>query len=49
MNNVEYRNTLYEVNEVFGILDKSLVEKNYQAKDFHTMYIAEIEKVLMAN
>lgn len=27
MNNVEYRNTLYEVNEVFGILDKSLVEK----------------------
>lgn len=27
MNNIEYRNTLYEVNEVFGILDKSLVDK----------------------
>ena len=27
MNNIEYKNTLYEVNEVFGILDKSLVEK----------------------
>ena len=27
MNNVEYRNTLYEFNEVLGILDKSLVEK----------------------
>ena len=27
-------------------IDKSLVEKNYQAKDFHTMYIAEIEKIL---
>lgn len=27
MNNIEYRNTLYEVNEVFGILDKSLIDK----------------------
>ena len=32
-----------------SFIDKSLVEKNYQAKDFHTMYIAEIEKVLIAN
>ena len=29
-----------------SFIDKSLVEKNYQAKDFHTMYIAEIEKIL---
>ena len=28
-----------------SFIDKSLVEKNYQAKDFHTMYIAEIEKI----
>ena len=30
-------------------IDKSLVEKNYKAKDFHTMYIAEIEKILTNN
>ena len=29
-----------------SFIDKSLVEKNYKAKDFHTMYIAEIEKIL---
>lgn len=27
MNNVEYKNTLYEVNEVFKSLDKNLLEK----------------------
>lgn len=32
-----------------SFIDKSLVEKNYQAKDFHTMYIAEIEKILTNN
>lgn len=32
-----------------SFIDKSLVEKNYQAKDFHTMYIAEIEKILKNN
>ena len=25
------------------------IEKNYKAKDFHTMYIAEIEKILTNN
>lgn len=29
-----------------SFIDKSLVEKNYKAKDFHIMYIAEIEKIL---
>lgn len=29
-----------------SFIDKSLVEKNYQAKDFHTMYVAEINKIL---
>ena len=32
-----------------SFIDKSLVEKNYKAKDFHTMYIAEIEKILTNN
>lgn len=32
-----------------SFIDKSLVEKNYQAKDLHTMYIAEIEKILTNN
>ena len=32
-----------------SFIDKSLVEKNYQSKDFHTMYIAEIEKILTNN
>ena len=32
-----------------SFIDKSLVEKNCQAKDFHTMYIAEIEKILTNN
>lgn len=32
-----------------SFIDKSLVEKNYQAKDFHTIYIAEIEKILTNN
>ena len=32
-----------------SFMDKSLVEKNYKAKDFHTMYIAEIEKILTNN
>lgn len=32
-----------------SFIDKSLVEKNYQAKDFHTMYVAEIEKILTNN
>lgn len=32
-----------------SFIDKSLVEKNYQDKDFHTMYIAEIEKILTNN
>lgn len=29
-----------------SFIDKSLVEKNYKAKDFHTMYVAEINKIL---
>ena len=32
-----------------SFIDNSLVEKNYKAKDFHTMYIAEIEKILTNN
>ena len=32
-----------------SFIDKSLVEKNYKAKDFHIMYIAEIEKILTNN
>lgn len=27
MNNIEYRNTLYEVNEIFGALDKDLINQ----------------------
>ena len=30
-------------------IDKSLIDKNYPSKDFHTLYIAEIEKVLVKN
>ena len=29
-----------------SFIDKSLVEKNYKAKDFHTMCVAEINKIL---
>ena len=28
-------------------LDETLVDKNYPNKDFHTMYICEVEKIYM--
>lgn len=30
-------------------IDKSIINKNYQEKDYHTLYIAEIDKVLVKN
>lgn len=32
-----------------SFIDKELIEKNYPDKDFHTLYIAEVEKILMKN
>ncbi len=32
-----------------SFIEKDLIEKNYPNKDFHTLYIAEIEKVLITN
>lgn len=30
-----------------SFIDKSLIEKNYPNKDYHDMYIAEVEKILI--
>ena len=30
-----------------SFLDKSIIEKWYPQRDYHTMYVAEIEKVLI--
>ncbi len=30
-----------------GFIDKETLEKNYAAKDFHTMYVGKIEKILV--
>lgn len=32
-----------------SFIDTELIEKNYPNKDFHTLYIAEVEKVLVKN
>lgn len=39
-----YKQDLKEEN----FIDKSIVEKNYPLKDFHTMYIGEIEEIYVA-
>lgn len=31
-----------------SFIDKALLEKNYPNKDYHTIYIAEIEKIMVA-
>jgi len=33
--------------EESSFLDKAVIEKNYPTKDYHTLYICEIEKVLV--
>lgn len=32
-----------------SFIDKNIIEKNYPNKDFHTLYIAEVEKILIKN
>lgn len=32
-----------------SFIDTELIEKNYPNKDFHTLYIAEVEKILVKN
>ena len=33
--------------EEASFLDKEVMEKNYPVKDYHTLYICEIEKILV--